>query len=464
MKRKETTNNYFKLGLCIAFAFACNNPSPNSGQKDSARTEIFTSAMPPSFTIDVKARAGASLPSLQSFVWARQGNKILLLGGRTEGFHGRTLPDSSFKTSKANQSVFLIDLDVMQAWEMPLKMNDPEQRQFASTNMQFCQSGDRLYVVGGFGIKNQNDSRSNYTFDRLVAISINALIKQVQLGVKGSILKAIAGRATSPFLQVAGGEMIFLNNHFYLMFGQNYDALYDAGITGKYTSAIRQFSFTGNNIIDTLSYVDSSKLHRRDLPMASVIQKSKTFYAAYGGVFSANDDGYQNPVYLNVGGGKIVVFQDTLLQKTNQYDCAIVSIFDSIYNCNTSVLLGGIGKYQFHPETQKWEDGDGGAKLPFVKTITQMKFYNNTMHQDIQLPPQRPELPDFVGANAVFFPDTTYLYANHIQTIDYNKLTNDTTRIGIMYGGIKASAATSSEFYPTSLNKTIYDVYVYKNK
>jgi hypothetical protein len=107
--------------------------------------------------------------------------------------------------------------------------------------------------------------------------------------------------------------------------------------------------------------------------------------AVFGGVFSSNGDGYQNPVYITVNGKNIIANQDTLMQKTNQYDCAMISIFDAASNSNNTILLGGIGKYQYHVSTGVWEDGDQGAKLPFVKTITQMVYQNGVMKQQIQI-------------------------------------------------------------------------------
>jgi hypothetical protein len=464
MKKRYFIRRFIVTNFIVVTAFSCNAPTTTTDENASGKADstAAAAAAAPSFTIGVKAKTGLPvLPYLQSFVWAREGNKILLIGGRTEGFHGRTVPDSAFKSRKANTSVFLVDFDAMKSWEMPLKMSDPDQLQFASTNMEFCQSGDRLSIAGGFGIKNPSDTRGNFTFDRFVSISISSLIKQVQMGTSGSISKAIAGRATSPFLQVAGGEMVYQNNSFYLMFGQNYHTLYVDGVNGDYTCAVRKFNFTGNNITDTVSYIDTAMLHRRDLPAATITQNENTFYAAFGGVFNQNDDGFQNPVYINLNGGQISVTQDTMVQITNQYDCALVSVFDAASNSSITALLGGIGKFQYHPATHSWEDGDGGAKLPFVKTITQMIYYNGIMRQQIQLPPENPELPDLAGANAIFIPGQDYIYSD--QTIDYSKITADTTLIGLMYGGIKAMGPTSSPFYPTSVNNTIYEVYLYKS-
>ncbi len=427
----------------------------------ASKLENDADAPVPSFTIGVKPlQISNKLPFLQSFAWARMGNKILLIGGRIEGFHGLVTLDTLFKTKKANQSIFVIDLSDYSYSEMPLNMKDKDLLQFASTNMEFCQSGDTLYLAGGFGTQNVGDLQSNYTFNRMVSISVSEMINQVSLQKNGNPYKAIIGMASSPFVQVTGGEMVFENNNFYLLFGQNYNGAYNVSVTGNYTSAIRKFSFNGSIIGDTVSYFDTL-MHRRDIPVAEIFQKSGNFHAGFGGVFNSKDNGYVNPVYISFHGNNNSVKADTLTQKTNQYACAVANIYDPVSDANITTLLGGIGRYQFMEKTQTWQDGDDGAKLPFVKTITQMTYHNGVMHQNIQLPPLAPELPALIGANAIFIADSNYIYSNN--TIDYSKITSSETKIGIMYGGIKSIKPSSSYTYPTSLNSTIYEVYLYKS-
>lgn len=453
-------SNTILAALMLLLVLSCGSPADNNDKKTTGPKAEAGTAAAPSFVIGVTPVATpANFPGLQSFVWARLDNKIVLFGGRTEGFHGLTGRDSAFKTRKANTAVYLIDLDSFSFQQMQLDTTDASLLQFFSANMEFCQRGDSLFVLGGYGRRQLSDAQSNVTFNTFVTISVSQLIGQVQQG-NGNIKNAILSTLSSPFLQVTGGELVKQDNYFYLIGGQNFPQVYQGlGITGNYTSAVRKFSINNGVLADTSSYVDTV-LHRRDFPATPVVLNGETFYAIFGGVFSANNDGYQHPVYIAVPNGRILVKQDTLTQMTSQYDCAFVSLYDPASNSNTTVLLGGIGKYQFHAATQTWENGDAGARLPFVNTITQMVVQNGFVKQNIQLPPASPALPFLLGANAIFVPYSNLLYSGN--TIDYSKITSDSTVIGVMYGGIKSQLPTSSEIYPTSLNTTPYYVYLKK--
>jgi hypothetical protein len=323
--------------------------------------------------------------------------------------------------------------------------------------MQFCQSGDTLYLNGGYGPASSSDYQSNTTSNKIYAIGVSEMINQVKN--QGKVSNAIIDMATSPFVQVTGGELVFEDGWFYLLFGQNYNGAYVPGVTGAYTSAVRTFRFSNGQIQDTSSIIDTI-FYRRDLNVVKITQKSGDFYAGFGGVFNAANNGFLNPVYVHTNQGNPTGMMDTLEQQTSQYACANISIYDPGSDACITVLLGGIGRYQYEPKKKSWEDGDSGALLPFVNTITQMKYQNGMMEQYIQLPPDEPNLPYLIGANAVFLPDMSLIYQD--LTIDYTKITGDTTKIGLMYGGIYSPKPTSSAIYPTSLNKTIYEVYLYR--
>ena len=147
-------------------------------------------------------------------------------------------------------------------------------------------------------------------------------------------------------------------------------------------------------------------------------------------------------------------------QKTNQYKSAVANIYSPSTKTNTHAILGGIGRYQWDPNTQSWEDGDNGALLPFVKTITQMTWQDGVLTQNIQLPPAQPALPELLGSNAVFLPKSEFLYEQNV--VNYDLLPSGTTSIGWLYGGIKSPKPTSSGVYPTTINKTIYEILLSK--
>ena len=374
-------------------------------------------------------------------------------------FHGLQT-DSVFRTSKANQSIWVIDLSNFSYTSVPLNKSDTSLLQFFASDFEFCQDADTLYIAGGYGIQNAGDPQSNSTFARMTIIQVSQMVKQVQLQSEGNIKQAIINIIYSPFLQVTGGAMAKQNDILYLMFGQNYTGVYRPGLTGAYTNAVRQFQLNNAQLVNTNSYTDTV-LHRRDLTVAPVVQNNKLFYAAFGGVFTSDDNGYMNPVYIQPNGTSVSVKQDTLIQKTNHYICANAVIFDPQKNICTNVLFGGIGRYQYDTITKKWLDGDNGAKLPFVQSITQMIYANSAMQQHIQIPPQEPQMPGLIGAEAIFIPAAGI--ANSMGIINYNSLKNKRNLIGYIFGGIKSIKPSSSSIYPTSTNNMLYAVYLNKN-
>src|SRR3954454_8079986 len=95
--------------LYTLFVTACNTPVTTDDHSNAAVDTLQSTSS--SFAIGISAAAIQNeLPALQSFVWANNGTKILLLGGRTEGFHGLTGADSAFKSSKDNASVYVMDI------------------------------------------------------------------------------------------------------------------------------------------------------------------------------------------------------------------------------------------------------------------------------------------------------------------------------------------------------------------
>lgn len=422
---------------------------------------VTTSYIPvstaPAFTISLaQIKTTRYLPTLQSFAWATTGSYLLLIGGRTEGFHGITNDDTTFKVRKANDSIFVINMQTYHYAALPINTKDPRFFQFSSSNMEFKQDGDTLYLVGGFGVNDTTSIQSNYTFNRIVAISVSGMINQIIK--KGNPANAIVGSATSPSLAVTGGELIKQNGIFYLMFGQKYNGAYDFSRSGTYTSAVRSFRFSNNTITNITSYVDTINLHRRDLNVAPIYQQSGWLYAGYGGVFTSKLTSYNHPVYLSLSAGKVKLSTDTLTQVTNQYECAKAFIYDPTSNSNFTVLFGGIGEYQYNAASKKWVYGDNGAMLPFVNSITQLVYQNGSTQQRIQIPPAQPAMPGLIGADAIFIPTSSLLLANH--TINLSKIGTGATPIGIIYGGIKALKPTSSGPYPTSLSKGLYKVYL----
>lgn len=461
--------NYILTLVVFTSIISCTETtSSNSGnnteikEEGTTMTEVVSSTQP-AFNVSlqkVTTPLPTGFPFLHSAAYAQQGNEVLFIGGRNAGFHGISQEQEPFKTTKANSSIWVVDFENYTYSELPLGTSYPDLIQFKASNFLSYQDNDTLYIAGGYGAQNQSATESNTTHGQIFAIQVSKMIDEVKKGAGGNPRNAIIKVTQNPFVQVAGGEMIKANDIIYLFFGQNYEGEYILSREGIYTNAVRKFKWNNASITDTASII-ASNLRRRDLNVMQVEQSGAPFFVGYGGVFNKNDGGFLKPIYVSTENGDLVArVNEDLIQKTNNYKAAVASIYDPNQEINTHVILGGIGQFQYDQQTGQWEEGDNGAPLPFVSSITQMIWKNGYQTQYIQLPPSAPEMPELLGSNAFFIPKPSLFYRQGI--IDYSKLGTEQISIGWFFGGIKSQAPTSSMIYPTSINNTIYEVIISK--
>lgn len=441
----------------IALSFlSCSGNNKGKSKENLDLDEASTEEVTPRLTIRLQEVVNNPMPGLHSFAGARYGNQMIALTGRIEGFHGFIEADTVFKSTKANDRVWAIDFDNLAYNSTSLNPNSPYYLQLSSSNTEYCQDGDTLYVVGGFGRQSINDIQSNTTFGRLIAFHIPTLISAINNNTDPDV--AILFTAESDFLKVTGGELYKEAGYYYLIGGQRFDQKYQLGYTGEYTNAVRSFKIENGAITDTSSNIQSF-LHRRDFNVEKVYSSDKALYAGYGGVFTLNDNGFENPIYIYPQGTSTPTFvNEEISQISNQYNAAVLSVMDLSNNTNTHFIMGGIGKWQYDTQNSKWVEGDNGAVLPYVKTIARMTWTGNELGITYQLPPLEPELPALLGTNAVFFPLSKYLYKDN--TINLSLLASGDNMVGYFFGGIKSQLPTSNSLYPTSANNQVYEVYL----
>lgn len=277
------------------------------------------------------------VPRLQSFAFAQSGGRWVLIGGRTNGFHGFG-PDANFPYSSANTSIWVVDTTAKPAFKtyeyklsnLPATLSAVRD-QFSSTNMQSYQDGNNLYLIGGYGITSAGTGNL-VTYSMLTWVDTDRLIKGVMSGNQSDVPNAIKfSNDTTKRLQVTGGELLKLDDDFfYLVVGQVFNGPYMDCVTGKptcqqqYTDEIRKFKIktdaSGNPIIDDgggtttspstyTAFNDPANLHRRDLNVTPTILADGTEgVGVYAGVFippdADNPDAnfpWRYPVYLGTG-------------------------------------------------------------------------------------------------------------------------------------------------------------------
>ena len=102
-------------------------------------------------TISLEPMIPEAFSGLQSYAWAKSGNKILLVGGRTDGLHRRQ-PFASFNKKYNNTDLIVLDVKTEKVWKKSVTAFPPLlAEQLQSTNMEFYQQQNDLIVVGGYG-------------------------------------------------------------------------------------------------------------------------------------------------------------------------------------------------------------------------------------------------------------------------------------------------------------------------
>lgn len=483
---KKTTLLYLLPLLTLA---ACGGGGNKSGQngsdttkKDSMNTAanatVLTAVGQPAatapYTIEVIDTKAAFAPTLQSFGFGQSGGQWLLVGGRTNGFHGTSDNESTFPTKFSNTNMFVVDPTSKKSWR--LEIPAVFKLQLQSTNMNCYQDGDYLYCIGGYGSSCATDSPECYqTFPNLTAINVPNAIAAITSN-NAQALEASITSITDERMRVTGGALRKIGGWFYLVMGQNYDKKYKGAVTGIYTQQVRKFQIgnTGGQLtINNYTAYDvpwstpplNDQFHRRDLTVSETIMDDGTHgITVYGGVFSTNGgNGFPNPIYISQDntGNTAFAFDQGFAQKLNLYECANVTMYDPTAKNMYTSFLGGITDY-YYDKAGVLTPGSIMNFLPFSKNATTV-VRNGTSKTSVEYPQQSPALPGYIGSDAEFIPNPALAtYGGMDEMIDYSQVPTGRTLVGWMYGGILSTAEQSSEMNPTFANSKIYEVWITK--
>ncbi|RPD38280.1 hypothetical protein [Chitinophaga barathri] len=440
-------NILFSILLCAAFSAQGQSP----------------------YTLTLKQYENQPAPALQSFCIATGNGLWLLVGGRTNGFHGTADSSSTFPTAFDNQTLYVIDPVNNKSWTAPI----PQQflYQLRSTNMAYCQDGNTLYCIGGYGNGCDGDNPGCYqTFPNLTAINVPGIISAIQSG--GNVAANIS-TLSDPRMAVTGGYLTKNAGVFYLVFGQNYNGKYQGGVTGKYTQQIARFLVTNNGGQLSISnyqtfttkqtYLGLSQFHRRDFVASTYINpmNRSVGMGVFGGVFNSQGGPFRNPIYIqNYGHTTTTTIDTAYSQMYCMYDCAVVPLYNTSGQQMYVSMIGGITDYYFN----KNGDPVPSNASNFMPWFNYVSTLVKTTKSTVEYPQKGNPLPGYIGANAAFIPAPGIaMYGGTADVIDFAKLPSGQTMIGWMYGGIVATAEQSNGFNPTSSSNVIYAVYLTKN-
>ncbi len=393
------------------------------------------------------------LPTLHSYSVGTHDGKWVMMAGRTNGLHGFTgSGQTNFPPASQNRDVWVIDPASGQSWHRSLQdsssgLSGNDVAALTSTNNQFLQRGDRLYMTGGYGA---NATAGFSTHNALSAIDLPGIIDWVTTG-NGTAANHIR-MVRDELFRVTGGAMYEMNGRANLVFGQNFNGGYIPSQNGAYTNQIRSFDIVDDGT--TLSFNNVSQTtplpeyRRRDLNVFPTLSQNSDGslnqgLTALSGVFTISNGAWTVPVEIDANGNPTMAdptAAGTFKQGMNNYHSAKLGLFSESTGEMHEILFGGITLVDYDPTTQQfYQDND----LPWTNSITAVvrdalgQYQQDLIGAFPQLFDSQGNLLRF-GANAEFLAlNGLGLYNNGIINLD---AISGPTVLGHIYGGLFANA------------------------
>lgn len=416
------------------------------------------------FTVDIEPFVIQNAPNVHSFSWGKTSDdKWVIIGGRIDGLHQRQ-PFSAFLENSNNKEVTIIDLTTNQTWSKSLQnISTSIFEQLQSTNQEFIQRENTLYIIGGYGYSATADE--HITHPNLTAIDLDGLANAV---INNTDLNTYFRQISDPNFASTGGQLGLLNDVFYLCGGQFFEGRYNPmgpdhgpGFVQEYTDEIRKFEVLddGTNLSMTnySASNDSDNLHRRDYNMApQIFPNGEAGFTMFSGVFQPVIDlPFLNSVDVTPNGYTV---NNNFNQYLSQYHSAKIPIYDASNNIMHTLFFGGMSQYKLDVNGNLIQDNN----VPFVKTISMVSRDNNGTMTETKL---EIEMPSLLGSGAEFIPVTNSSYFLPEDILSINNLPEGPTLIGYIYGGIDstqeniffinngAQSSASNQIFKVFINK-----------
>ncbi|MCB0699778.1 MAG: hypothetical protein H6551_10670 [Chitinophagales bacterium] len=411
------------------------------------------------YKVNITPVSISNLPGLHSYAFAQSNGKWLVIGGRKDGIHARQ-PFNTFPQAQSNTDIYVIDIATKQFWTASVTpLGSALAEQLQSTNMNFHQDNDTLYIIGGYGYS--TTATDHITFNNLISVDIPGLIQAV---MTSSSITPYFKKVADPAFAVTGGHLAKIADTFYLVGGHKFDGRYNPmgnpTYTQTYTNQIRKFGI--DNSGSQLSFTaytpitDPVHLRRRDYNLVpQIFPDGAEGYTISSGVFQQNVDlPFLYPVDITTKGH---VPQTSFNQYLSNYHSATTSFYDSNSKSMHMLFFGGISQY-YYQNGNRIKDDD----VPFVNTISRVTRTSNGNLAEYRF---ADSMPSFKGASAEFILNegVAHYESGIIKQHLFNK---DTILIGHILGGISSSSANpfaNNQTSNTSADNTIYEVRLIKS-
>lgn len=475
--------NLFMNKICaflmvMSFVFQTLNASSN---QTNDLSQIFGPEGVP-YTVKV-TQADFSLPvGLQSYAFAKHHGKILLIGGKTNALHCFHFFGNDFPVNQQNTNVFVIDPEQKVVFSKSLAdatsgLTQEQIDALSATDMQFYQSEDTLYIVGGYGIDTPSDEMT--TKSSLTAISVPGFIDWVITAAKGRTAAQYVRQVYDPVFQVSGGGLVKGGDDtFLLVFGQASMSSYKLNSKDVFNQQIRRFGIIDKG--DTLEVVIKSPLRenpnfrRRDANIVPFIHENNEGhkvkgFVVFSGGYTENKGIWTLPVLMNSQGETKMEDPNntySFKQGMNHLNCATVCLY-SKSSKNMYVTFFGGRSFGY------WSQGEfhTSSELPFINQFSTIQQDKNGIFTQYLMEGQYPMLlssnsnygnPLLFGSEARFIPvDNLPTYDNGVMKLDE---LNNPKLIGYIIGGIQSSTPDKIWETDSAASPFIFNVFLHPRK
>jgi hypothetical protein len=387
----------FVIGLVLS----CN--------QEAKKAEATATGLP--YTVQLEEYVNTSLPDLHSYSHAIYKDKIIMIGGRTNGLHGQSY---NFFEKNSNKNVYVIDTKNWSAvpgwtvYSMPdedklLSVANINTKQLRANNAEFFTTDSTLYIVGGLlgskvstQLKNPNDPSAGLrmakdetgkldttppiTLPYMTAINLPALINTVMQ--KKPMPSNGMRQVKDSLLAVTGGELNADGNKIYLVFG--WDFSFANG--DLYTHQIRTFTYQDDGTTLSISPITYCKtcwdgktgadtagnFRRRDGSMSVMIDPKDESNAMlyYSGVFKGGNTNFDSPVWI----GQNTAAEEAFVMRSNVYTCQVIPAYSKSLKQAYATLLGGMKNANFTGGAITKPTALTAANAPIIATDSKNPF------------------------------------------------------------------------------------------
>lgn len=417
---------------------------------------LFIKVQAQPFQVFVQADSSFSnIPALHSGAVIQYQGKIIFVGGRTNGLHGFH-PPLAFPTSGRNTQIQVYDplTNTLSTGDLT-QLDDSLFEPLSASNMQFIHHGDFLYLIGGYGWRNQTNDF--VTHDILIRIFLPQMLDSIASG--GNLLPCFS-TLHQPFFKVCGGHAKKIGDDYYLVFGHSFDGIYNRNSTPgffvqEYKNRVHKFNLGGNVSMVVMNHTemyDSLLFHRRDYNLITqLFSPGVTGFTAFSGVFRRGVNlPFYSPVEIRSDGTwNEVSFQ----QQFAHYHSATASLFDPNSGSQFNLFFGGMASFVKRGSQVVYD-----SLVPFVSSISMMARSASGTYAEWLMPDTMPSL---LGTNAFFLP-LQGLSLLQDEIIPMDQLSTGLQQIGWIIGGIESPDPNISLSDPgmTFASSRVFRVYI----